>query len=433
MRSSGKRPLARGLPRVHLQAGVVRWLLLGIAGAALLGVALAGALSAIQGSSAMPRGLALVTLQHLPPWARALIWALLGAALLTVALVRLLRDAPALGHIGATALLPEERLPRIVAVGGGHGLSTLLRGLKNQPVQLTAIVTVADDGGSSGILRRETGMLPPGDARNCLVALAQAEPLMTQLFEYRFGHGAGLDGHAFGNLFIAAMAGIAGSFEGAIAQASRVLAVRGRILPSTLQNVTLCGEVRGGTHAPNADALTTVYGESAITEADGVVERVYLQPDDAHGYPEAIRALLEADLIVLGPGSLFTSVLPNLLVPDIRAAITASAALKVFACNVATQPGETDGFSVGDHMRALATHLGSGFCHYVLANGNQDVELPAGSGSTLVGTDFCGGDGCELVLANVVDADLPWRHDADKLAAAIMRLYEAHKPAAGDA
>lgn len=431
MRSSGKRPLIEAL-RVHLQAGVVRWLLLGAAGAALVGVALAGVVAALAGTAGWPRGLALISLQFLPPSVRALVWALLGVALVTLALVRLLRDAPSLGHFGARLAPPEEPLPRIVAVGGGHGLSALLRGLKQQRAQITAIVTVADDGGSSGVLRRETGILPPGDARNCLVALAQAEPLMTQLFEYRFGHGAGLDGHAFGNLFIAAMAGIAGSFEGAIAQASRVLAVRGRILPSTLQNVTLCGEVRGGANAPGPDALTTVYGESAITAADGVVERVYLQPDDAHGYPEAIRALLEADLIVLGPGSLFTSVLPNLLVRDIGAAITASAALKVFACNVATQPGETDNYTVGDHVRALAAHLGSNFCHFVIANANQDVELPAGSGSTLVGTAFDGAEGCELVLENVVDVALPWRHDPEKLAAAIMRLYETHKPAAGD-
>ena len=245
---------------------------------------------------------------------------------------------------------------------------------------------------------------------------------MTQLFQYRFGRGAGLDGHAFGNLFIAAMAGITGDFEGAISEASHVLAVRGRILPSTLQNVTLCGEVRDG---GAAGELRMVYGESAITEAEGVVERVYLQPDNPHGYPEAIRALLEADIIVLGPGSLFTSILPNLLVPEICEAIKASRALKVYVCNVATQRGETDGYTVGDHVRALGAHLGPGFCGYVVANARRDFELPPASGSTMVQPGFDGVTDCELVLDDVVDAALPWRHDPDKLAAAIMRLYRA--------
>jgi uncharacterized cofD-like protein len=312
----------------------------------------------------------------------------------------------------------------VVVIGGGHGLSTLLRGLKALPIEITAIVTVADDGGSSGVLRRELGIPPPGDLRQCIAALADAEPLMTRLFQYRFGEGAALDGHAFGNLFIAAMMGITGDFESAVTEASRVLAVRGRILPSTLDNVVLCAEV----HHPESSEVGSciIEGQSRIAKAGGCVERVYLVPENAKGHPEAIRALLQADLILLGPGSLFTSVLPNLLVPDIVSAIRASAALKVYICNVASQPGETDGFAVGDHVRALSEHLGTGFCGYVLANGNLEATLPAGSGSALVQPSMEGCEDCELVLEDLIDDALPWRHESTKLALAIMRLYTAY-------
>ena len=314
---------------------------------------------------------------------------------------------------------------RVVALGGGHGLSTLLRGLKAHTSQLTAIVTVADDGGSSGLLRREMGMLPPGDLRRCIAALAEAEPLMTQLFQYRFGAGAGLDGHVFGNLFIAAMAGITGDFESAISEASRVLAVRGRILPSSLDNIVLCAEIRDPKD-PGAGAHL-VQGQSRIVGAGGAIERVFLQPSDAKGYPGAIQALLHADMIVLGPGSLYTSVLPNLLVPGIRDAFRASPALKVYVCNVATQPGETDDYTVGCHVRALGEHLGPGFCHYVLANANTDFTLPPSSGSKMVepGCDHI--DGCQLVLEDLVDRALPWRHDSVRLATALMHLRQGHR------
>lgn len=312
----------------------------------------------------------------------------------------------------------------IVAIGGGHGLSTLLRGLKAQFDHLTAIVTVADDGGSSGALRRHMGLLPPGDLRRCIAALAEAEPLMAQLFEYRFGRGTGLDGHTFGNLFIAAMAEITGDFESAVSEASRVLAVRGRILPSSLNDIVLYAEVRDPATPDGEPRL--VRGESAIAEARGMIDRVFLQPADAKGYPEAVRALLHADVIVLGPGSLYTSVLPNLLVSDIRNAVQVSQALKVYICNVATQPGETDGFTVGDHVRALSAHLGNGFCDYVLANGNVDFYLPAASHSIMVQPVFQDDDGCRMVLVDLVDRTMPWRHDSEKLTAALAHLIRAH-------
>lgn len=311
--------------------------------------------------------------------------------------------------------------PRIVALGGGHGLSTLLRGLKVRTDDLTAIVTVADDGGSSGVLREELGLLPPGDLRDCIVALAEAEPLMTQLLQYRFGRGTGLEGHAFGNLFIAALAEITGDFESAIAKASHVLAVRGRILPSSLENVRLCAEVRER-GKPKADPFV-VYGQSRIAKARGVIERVYLVPSNVKGYPEAIRALLHAEMIVLGPGSLYTSVLPNLLVADIRNAIRASPALKVYVCNVATQPGETDDYTAEDHVRALCEHLGPGLCEYVLVNSNTNFQLPPHSGSVMVQPCCTEADGHRVILEDLVDRELPWRHDPSKLAEALMRLY----------
>jgi uncharacterized cofD-like protein len=308
----------------------------------------------------------------------------------------------------------------MVALGGGHGLSTLLRGLKACTNDLAAIVTVADDGGSSGILRETLGLLPPGDIRNCIVALAEAEPLMKQLFQYRFGRGTGLDGHAFGNLFIAALAEVTGSFEGALTAASRVLAVKGRILPASLQDVELYAEV----HSPLDGSVATVRGQSHIAQACGVVERVYLQPGDARGYPGAISALLSADLIVIGPGSLYTSVLPSLLIGDIASATAASPALKVYVCNVATQPGETDGYTLAQHVAALSEHLGKGFCQQVLANANLAFDLPASSRSALVVPEWDAACGHQLTLCDLIDGGLPWRHDSAKLAAALMRIYK---------
>jgi uncharacterized cofD-like protein len=267
-----------------------------------------------------------------------------------------------------------------------------------------------------------------------MAALAESEPLMAQLMEYRFGQGAGLDGHAFGNLFIAAMAGITGGFDSAVAEASRVLAVCGRVLPSSLDDVTLCAEVRA---RDGSGGRELVRGQSQIAKAQGTVEQVYLEPATAKGHPEAVRALLNADLILLGPGSLFTSIVPNLLVPEIRDALCASAALKVYVCNVATQPGETDGYSVMDHVRALSAYMRPGSCDVVLANNNLSVPLADSmlgpTPSELVRPEGSAGEGCPWVMADLVDAQLPWRHDASKLAAAVLELYAAHRPLRAEA
>jgi uncharacterized cofD-like protein len=308
--------------------------------------------------------------------------------------------------------------PRIVVLGGGHGLSTLLRGLKNHATDLTAIVTVADDGGSSGMLRRELGVLPPGDFRNCLAALADSEALMTRLFQYRFGKGSGLSGHSFGNLFITAMAEICGSFERALAESSKVLAVQGRVLPSTLQDVTLVAHLR---EAHNGN-LSRVEGESRIPHAGGAIERVFLEPEQVAAYPEAVRAILHADLVLAGPGSLYTSVLPNLLVPGIAKAVRASRAVKVYVCNVATQVGETDGYTVSDHMAALEAHLGPGAFPTVLANDNLEHELP--EGVDMVALD----EGpYHLVATDLLGPDCPWRHDPARLSRAVLDLYQAER------
>ena len=318
----------------------------------------------------------------------------------------------------------KYRAPKVVAIGGGTGLSTLLRGLKTHTPHLTAIVTVADDGGSSGRLRRELGVLPPGDFRNCIAALADDEALITQLFQYRFGQGDGLNGHSFGNLFISALAAVTGSFERAILEAGRVLAVQGRILPSTVEDVTLVADLRneaGRGAAPSG--LTRVQGESAIPKTGQPIERVFLRPDGVRAYPEAVRAILDADLIIAGPGSLFTSVLPNLLVTDIRRAVAASSALRLYVCNVATQPGETDGLDLGQHVDALQRHVGRGLFPFVLANDNMHPN-PAHPDLEMVALRHPQDQGYSVFAADLITPAAPWRHDSQKLAQQIMGFYQ---------
>jgi uncharacterized cofD-like protein len=374
-----------------------------------------------------------LTLQFIPHPYREIVIGVPGLFLFVFAIYQLSRSL-------LTAILPAEptgrhlsladrvynhrygkRGPRIVAIGGGTGLSTMLRGLKKYTGNLTAIVTVGDDGGSTGRLRRDMGILPPGDFRNCIVALADAEPLMADLFQYRFqpGSGAGLEGHSFGNLFIVAMMGVTGDFEKAVAETSRVLAVRGQVLPSTLANVTLCAEMDDGSR---------IVGESHIAEERKPIKRIFLQPERPAGYPEALKAILDADLIILGPGSLYTSILPNVLVEDIARAIRLAAATKVYVCNVATQRGETDHFTVEDHVNALVSHVGSSFFDYILVNDNfQSVDKikpewqvqPVGQGETERRIH-----GAQVVLADVVNVDNPLRHDPDKLADRLLRLWQ---------
>lgn len=413
---------------LYFGLGVKRWLVLLFLGVTILGLGFAVILVNIYRESPLPDVFYYLTLQFIPRFERGLLVGALGVALIAIAIVKLsgsLLSAFVTDDINIVEVLYRKRArrrgPKIVAMGGGTGLSTLLRGLKERTDHLTAIVTVADDGGSSGKLRRQLGVLPPGDIRQCIAALADSEPLVTQLFQYRFGEGTGLDGHSFGNLFIAAMAGVTGNFERAILESSRVLAVRGQILPSTLQNVTLCADTRDV--APASDGLARVAGESEITQRGRPIERVYLEPEHVPAYPGVVRAILDADLIIAGPGSLYTSVLPNLLVEDIQRALEASRALKLYICNVATQPGETDHFSVEDHFDALTQHVGKGIFTHVVANSNYNFTLPEHSHSTMVHPANSTRQ-FELILADLVDEAQPWRHDPSKLAREILQRYE---------
>ena len=243
-----------------------------------------------------------------------------------------------------------NRGPRIVAVGGGTGLSMLLSGVKNITNNLTAIVTVGDDGGSSGRLREDLGILPPGDIRHCITALADDEDLVNKLFKYRFNNGEGLEGHSFGNLFITALCDITGDMVSAVRASSKVLSIRGRVLPATLDDMKLAAKMKDG---------TIVHGESNIPEVHGQIERLFTEPECCKALPEVIQAIRSAELIILGPGSLYTSVIPNLLIKEIAEEIAKSKAKKIYVCNIMTQPGETDNYKVSDHLRALISHAGS--------------------------------------------------------------------------
>ncbi len=314
-----------------------------------------------------------------------------------------------------------KRGPRIVAIGGGTGLPVLLRGLKQHTENITAIVTVADDGGSSGRLRGEFGILPPGDIRNCLVALAETETLMDQLFHYRFGQGEGLAGHNLGNLLLTALSDIAGDFQTAIREASKVLKVRGLVLPSTLKQVVLHAELKDG---------TVVSGESRISQTREPIRRVFLTPEECAPVPEALEAIAAADLILLGPGSLYTSVLPILLVGEIVAAVKRSPALKCYLCNIMTQPGETTGFKASDHLQAIYEHSGWSWIDYILVNSRrispekQEKYARQGSSPVLVDDQALQRMGVRLIKADVLEADELVRHDPQKLALAIMNVLE---------
>jgi len=408
--------------------GVKRWLLLALAGMTLLGVGLAIFLLDLYRTDTTNQTyltlLSYASLRFLPRWVRIVIFGGLGLGMTVLGIWELNRALmrpymrPGFHVVDQlTDYRRRERGPRIVALGGGHGLSTLLRGLKNHTHNLTAVVTVADDGGSSGRLRESLGILPPGDIRNCLAALSNDEALLTQLFQYRFSGAPGLNGHSFGNLFISALSDITGSFEEAVAESGRVLSVNGRVLPTTLHNVKLVADIR----LPHVVNEVRVEGESRIPEIAGRVRRVWLEPNDAPAFPPVIQALLNADMIVIGPGSLFTSLLPNLLVRDVMAAVRNSRALKVFVCNIAAQPGETTSFSCYDHMRALEEHVGEDLFDIVLCNDNYDANLADISQWVLA--DVRSRSDERLYTADLVDYEQPWRHDSLRLAQVLMDLF----------
>ncbi|MBE0430168.1 MAG: YvcK family protein [Thermoleophilia bacterium] len=315
--------------------------------------------------------------------------------------------------------------PSIVALGGGTGLSTLLSGLKHHTSSLAAIVTMADDGGSSGRLRREIGLLPPGDIRNCLVALADDESLMGQLFKYRFDEGQ-LAGHSFGNLFLAALAKVSGDFEEAVRLAARILDSRGTVLPASLDMVSLTAEMQDG---------RIMSGQSCISSSLQSCRRIWLEPRQASPTSAVLEAIAGADLIVIGPGSLFTSVIPLFLVRGIPEAVAAAPCQKLFVMNVMTQPCETLGFSAADHLKALNAHAGAKVVDTVLVNTTEPpAEIVAAyrtEGAEPVRLDYekLAGMDVRVLVADVGFARGDYfRHDSSRLAAAIMSLLEAHQP-----
>lgn len=417
--------------------GVKRWLVVVFAGLLLLAVAFAHVLRQITRDFA-PTGLAggfidVLTLQFLPFALRGLIAASVGACLVGIGAYRTVRvlteplrssdpDQPLVELIYQKRFL--ARGPRIVAIGGGTGLSTLLRGLKEHTSNLTAIVTVADDGGSSGVLRTELGIPPVGDIRNCIVALADAEPLMSEVLQYRFpgaeGDTHGLGGHALGNLLIAAMTAVeGGDFEDGIRLMNRILAVRGQVVPVSPIPLTL--------HARLADG-SVVDGQSQVMRTSGI-DRVWLTPDDVQASDDALAAIADAELIVLGPGSLYTSLLPSLLIPAIRDAVERATAPRIFVCNVATQEGETSGFDLAAHLDALVAHTSPTLVDIVLAN--DRIPLPG---------VIAGADGApnavklhwppasvpvpRLIMEDVVNPEFAHHHEPARLAAAIIKAFE---------
>ena len=328
-------------------------------------------------------------------------------------------------------LLSHRRLlrgPKIVGLGGGTGLSTLLRGLKEYSANITAIVTVADDGGSSGRLRREMGVLPPGDIRNCIAALADEERLLTELFQYRFTAGDGLTGHSFGNLFLTAMSEIEGDLEQAIAASSKVLAIRGQVLPATLTDVNLWAKLADGRR---------IHGESSITEAKGKILTIGCIPPNPPALPKAVQAILEADLIIIGPGSLYTSVIPNLLVPEIAAAIASRNVPRIYICNIMTQPGETDDYTVSDHIKAIDKACGYQLFDAVLTQGTVPPAnalsryAQEDSHPVILDRDLVKQLGRRIVMSNVMDVDPDTgylRHDPYRLAQVLLRWFGKNNP-----
>ena len=310
-----------------------------------------------------------------------------------------------------------EAGPRITVVGGGTGLPSLIRGIKHYSHNITAIVTMADDGGSSGRLRSELGIQPPGDIRNCLVAMADSEAVMQQLMDYRFSSDGQLNGHSFGNMLIAALAGIGGDFYRAVEIAGELLAIRGRVIPSTTTDVTLIGRTETG---------ETLTGETSVASARSRMQSLSLLPPNPQAHPEAVAALEEADLVIIGPGSLYTSIVPNLLIPGISQAVAHSRALKIYVCNVAEEPRQTEGYSVQEHLDVVRRYAGDDSVHAVIANSS----IPAGP--TPAGLDFIRprrpwSDTALLIEADVIDESATARHDPAKLAQTVAATYRGHR------
>ncbi|MBI4338646.1 MAG: YvcK family protein [Chloroflexi bacterium] len=401
-----------------------RWVILAAFGGATIALGVAFALQVPVGMSFV-KLIGLASLRSVPPLLRGLVFVGAGLAVMAVAALGLYRSVfkvrkrrKAAGLLDSLYL---ERIlgvgPRVVAIGGGTGLSSLLRGLKHYTANLTAVVTVADDGGSSGRLRTEKGMLPPGDIRNCLAALADSEDVMQKLMDYRFTTTGDLNGHSFGNMLIAALASIGGGFDKGIEMAGELLAIRGKVIPSTPDNVVLVGSTVSGRE---------LLGESRVGTTTEKLQTVALVPANARAHSEALLAIEQADLIVLGPGSLFTSIVPNLLVREISEAIVRSRALKMYIANVAEQKGETEGLSVLDHLNVVRRYGGKECVDIVVVN-RLVPEVEEGAPRPLTVRPGEWQDPVSCVQADVVDVEAPTHHDPMKLASVIAATYRRHR------
>ncbi len=428
MKSRRLQSLPPALRWAYPGLGVKRWLLVVIVGILLLVNGVDRYLVAEGAGVNANEWIDSFVSDYFSPSNLAWIFALLGIALIFFGirqwLIAILRaSATGGGRDNIIDSLMEMRLRqgyKIVAIGGGTGLSTLLRGLKRKTSNLTAVVTVSDDGGSSGRLQKELGVLPPGDVRNCLVALADDEAMVTDLFKYRFSEGEGLSGHSFGNLFLAAMSGITGNFDKAIKESSRVLNIKGRVLPSTLGIVRLCARLEDG---------TVVEGESNISMSGQRIKQVFFDPPYAAPLAEVVTAIAEADAIVLGPGSLFTSIIPNVLVDRIAHEIAASPAVKIYVCNVMTQPGETDGMTASDHIEALIENAGAKVCDYAIVNDEPPSKLREayareGQIPVTADVDRIRELGVTPARAQMISETVNVRHDPEKLGEQVLGVID---------
>jgi uncharacterized cofD-like protein len=425
VRSLTSRPIVRSLLVLLLPGlSLKRWLALGVFGlsAVTIGIVFALQLSVGPGFQSF---MGTLSLQAAPPTIRGGVFIGIGVVVVGGAALGLLNSLAGAwsrrGHWALLDLLYIERVlgagPKIVALGGGNGLPSLLRGLKHYTSNISAVVTVADDGGSSGRLRSELGIQPPGDIRNCLVALADSEAVMQQLMDYRFSTNGQLDGHSFGNILIAALARIGGDFYSGVEAAGDLLAIRGKVIPSTQSDIILVANTVSGQR---------LIGESRVGTAPDRLKSVAIVPPNAPGHPDAVQAIEEADLILLAPGSLYTSIVPNLLVRDIADALDRSRGLKIYVCNVAEEMDQTVGFSVGDHVSVVRHYSGDNSVNAVIANSNVP-EGPSPAGLSYIGPEAPRLDHLVYVAADVIDEAYPARHDPVKLAAIIAATYQKHR------
>jgi uncharacterized cofD-like protein len=405
-----------------------QWLFQITVGIVLINIAVAQILWIIFGGEEWPDILQTLTLAFIPASIRALVILLAGTGLLAWGIYNFNKSLlgplifpRSLGewftHMQADRQLRQGI--KVVAIGGGTGLPSALRAIKTETSNITAVVTVADDGGSSGRLRRDLGVQPPGDLRRNITALARDEDLMTQLFDFRFAAGD-LDGHSFGNIFLAALVGIMGGMDEATQAAGRVLAIQGRVLPCTLDDVTLAANM----HHLQSGETKRVEGESNIPQLGWNIDQVFLEPANAHPLAEVITAILQANMIIIGPGSLYTSLIPNLLVDGVCKAIRQSAATTVYVCNIATQPGETDGYAAIDHIQAIEDHVGNGLIDVMIVNNHFPTEN-AGPNTIYVKAPpptHPIRQVYHLIDDDLTDNERPWRHDPEKLRALLLRI-----------